>query len=286
MKQRWIILGATVIMMLTFSGRSSAEVEWNIQRTMKLDAPPIDMAVSQNGKWIYVLGDQGNIIIYSPDGRMNGKINVGRHIDKISVGPREDLLLLLSKNDRTVEVLSIDFIKQINVSGSPFKGPKDAPVVIAVFSEFQCTYCRQVASMLEQVLARNPDSVKVVFKHYPIPRHTYAAKAAAAAMAAAADGKFWEYHDRLFDKDVFGKLSDQKFLDIAKELGLDPKAFAVKMNDPRITTKVRSDSREGQLAGVRGTPTIFVNGKLLRNRSLNGFQEQIDKELAAARSKK
>jgi len=124
-------------MMLAFAGRSPAEVEWTIQRTFKPKAPPVDMAVSQNGKWIFVLSGQGNISIYSPDGRENGKINIGRHIDKISVGPREDLLLLMSTADRTVEVLAVDFVKQINVSGSPFKGLENAPVVIAVFSEFQ-----------------------------------------------------------------------------------------------------------------------------------------------------
>lgn len=286
MKRQWIIFLATVLMILAFAGQSPAEVEWDIQRTLKLDAPPVDVAVSLNGKWIFVLSDQGQIAIYSPDGRVNGRINIGRHIDKISVGPREDLLLLSSRADRTVEVLSIDFVKQINVNDSPFKGPKEAPVVIAVFSEFQCVYCRQVALMLDQVLAKNPDTVKIVFKHFPIQRHTFAAKAAAASMAAGTYGKFWEYHDRLYAKDVFGKLSDQKLLDVAVELGIDAKSFAKKMKDPKITAQVSRDSREGQVAGVRGTPTIFVNGRLLKNRSLEGFQEKIDQELAAARSKK
>ena len=147
-------------------------------------------------------------------------------------------------------------------------------------------YCQQLALLLEQVLEKNPATVKVVFKHFPIQRHTYAAKAATAAMAAGSYGKFWEYHDRLFDKDVFGKFSDQKFLDIAKELGIASKAFAEKMKDPKIAAQVGRDSREGQVAGVRGTPTVFVNGKLLKNRSLEGFQKKIDMELAAARSKK
>jgi protein-disulfide isomerase len=129
------------------------------------------------------------------------------------------------------------------------------------------------------VLKKNPGTVKVVFKNFPIQRHQFSAKAAAAALAAASRGKFWEYHDRLFARENYGKLNDQKFLDIAKSLGMNPQEFDTKMKDPEIRAKVQRDSAEGKRAGVRGTPTIFINGRLLKNRSLKGFQEQIDREL-------
>ena len=129
------------------------------------------------------------------------------------------------------------------------------------------------------MLKKNPGTVKVVFKNYPIPRHQFSSKAAAAALAAASRGKFWEYHDRLFAKENFGKLNDQKFLGIAKVLGMNPQEFDAKMKDPEVRAKVRRDFEEGQRAGVRGTPTIFVNGRLLKNRSLKGFQGSIDREL-------
>ena len=132
--------------------------------------------------------------------------------------------------------------------------------------------------LLEQVLEKNPDTVKLVFKHFPIQRHEFATKAAAAALVAGRRGKFWEYHDRLFEN--FDKLDDNKLLEIAKELGFDPQEFEKNMKDPEILAKVRQDSRDGHIAGVRGTPTIFINGRLLKDRTLTGFQALIDKELA------
>ena len=131
------------------------------------------------------------------------------------------------------------------------------------------------------MLKKNPGSVKVVFKNFPIQRHQFSSKAAAAALAAASIGRFWEYHDALFAKENFGKLNDQEFLDIAKVLGINPQEFDAKMKDPEIQAKVRRDFKEGQRAGVRGTPTVFVNGRLLKNRSLKGFQDSIDRELKA-----
>ena len=137
MKPKAIVILSTVLITAVFFSSALATVEWNIERTLNLEAPPLDVVVSLNGKWIFVLTDRGTILIYSPEGSLKEKIQIGEHIDQIQVGPKEDILLLKSKKNKTVQVLSIDFIKEINVSGAPFKGPADAPVVIAVFSEFQ-----------------------------------------------------------------------------------------------------------------------------------------------------
>ena len=132
--------------------------------------------------------------------------------------------------------------------------------------------------LLEQVLEKNPNTVKLVFKNFPLPRHLFATKAAAAALAAGRQGKFWEYHDRLFDN--YRNLSDEKFKEIAGELKLNQLEFEQGMKDPEILARVRRDSIEGKNAGVSGTPTIFINGRQLKNRTLPGFQALIDKELA------
>ena len=128
------------------------------------------------------------------------------------------------------------------------------------------------------MLEKNPDTVKLVFKNFPLQRHHFAAQAAQAALAAHSLGKFWAYHDRLFEN--FGKLDGGKFIQIARELGVDEQKFAAKMKDPEIVARVRRDAADGQKAGVGGTPTIFINGRLLKNRTLQGFQVVIDKELA------
>jgi hypothetical protein len=116
---------------------SDALVEWNIEKTLHLEKSPVDVAVSNDGSWIYVLTEQGDIAIYSGDGTLRDKISVDKDVDSIRVGPQEDILLLSSKKSKTVEILALDFIQEIDVSDSPSKGPADAPVEIAVFSDFQ-----------------------------------------------------------------------------------------------------------------------------------------------------
>jgi hypothetical protein len=120
-----------------FTANSFAVVAWDIQKTIKMDMPPVDVAVSEDGKRIFVLIETGEILIYTPDGKLQDKIGVGKHIDQIEVGPQEEMLLLKSRSNQTIEILAIDFVQNINISNSPFKGPADAPVVIAVFSDFQ-----------------------------------------------------------------------------------------------------------------------------------------------------
>ncbi len=131
--------------------------------------------------------------------------------------------------------------------------------------------------VLEQVLEKNPDKVKLVFKNFPLRNHKFAMPAATAALAAEKQGKFWEFHDLLF-KD-YNRLNEQKVKEIAQKLKLDMEKFEKDRKDPGIRTLISRDVSEGNRAGVRGTPTIFINGRLLRNRSPAGFQEMIEKAL-------
>lgn len=118
-------------------GQKPPFVEWNIHKTLQLDTQPLDVAVSKNGKSIFVLTKSGKILIFLSDGKLRGTIDVGNHVDQIKSGPGEEWLFLSSRKNKTVEILHVDFIQHIDISGSPFKGVKDAPVVIAVFTDFQ-----------------------------------------------------------------------------------------------------------------------------------------------------
>jgi len=102
-------------------------------------------------------------------------------------------------------------------------------------------------------------------------------KAAMAAVAAGKQGKFWEFHDRLFLE--YNKLSDQKIKDIAKSLGLNMTDFETQMKSPKIMTQIQKDIVDGRQASVTGTPTVFINGRRVRNWSQNGLQMLINKEL-------
>ena len=120
--------------------------------------------------------------------------------------------------------------------------------------------------------------MKLVFKNFPLRNHKFAWPAAIAALAANKQGKFWELHDQLYEN--YNRLSDQKIREIAQQVGLDMEKFDKDMKAPELKAIVERDFQEGARIGVRGIPTIFVNGRQLKNRSFQGFQEAIEKELA------
>lgn len=131
------------------------------------------------------------------------------------------------------------------------------------------------------MVEKNKDNVKLVFKNMPLQFHKMAVPAHKAAVAAGEQGKFWEFHDKLFELD---KLTNEAINKIAPELKLDMKKFTTDFNSPKITQKINKDLADAQAAGVTGTPTVFINGRKLQKKSLEGFQQMIDKELARLNS--
>jgi DNA-binding beta-propeller fold protein YncE len=126
-----------VLVIIGFSGNGICSVELNVQQTLKLEGTPVDVAVSPSGQSIYVLTDRGEILIYSADGSLRDRVEVSKTLSAISVGPRDDVLFLTDRAKGTIEVVTLDLVQNINVTGAPFKGPENAPVVIVVFSDFQ-----------------------------------------------------------------------------------------------------------------------------------------------------
>jgi len=116
------------------------------------------------------------------------------------------------------------------------------------------------------------DDVKLVIKNYPLKSHKFARKAAQAALAAKVQGKFWEYHHELFKN--YKSINDTKIQDIARELNLDMEKFN---QDQQI---INRDLQNGRRIGVRGTPTVYINGKRLSDRKLSGFTKMIEVELS------
>jgi protein-disulfide isomerase len=136
---------------------------------------------------------------------------------------------------------------------------------------------------LEQLLSKYPGKVKLVFKNFPIRSHKYALKAALAALAAGPQEKFWEFHNMLFEN--YNRLNDQKIQEIVGLLGLDETKFKEQQKNPTITERIRQDYEEGIRLGVRGTPTLFINGKKLRNRGMKSMEAVIEKELQKQQEK-
>jgi len=130
--------------------------------------------------------------------------------------------------------------------------------------------------LLEQVLKQNEGKVKIVFKNLPLKIHDLAQPAALAALAAGNQGKFWEYHDRLFAEK---KIKNGSFERIANELDLDIDQFKKDMQSSKLINHLRGDMIEAQQNGITSTPSIYINGRKLKKRSMSGFQELIDEEL-------
>jgi len=164
----------------------------------------------------------------------------------------------------------------------PSRGPDDAPVTIVEFSDYQCPFCGRAEPIVEQVLARYPDSVRLVYRHFPLDSiHPQARPAAIAAVCADAQGKFWEFHAKLFTSQR--DLSAEKLTEFANEVELDLAALDVCRESEEAAEIVAADYAAGQAAGTTGTPAFFVNGiKLTGARPLEDFVEVIDAELAKA----
>ena len=149
------------------------------------------------------------------------------------------------------------------------KGPEDAPITIVEFSDFQCPACRAVQPTLAQISQEFPDKVKIVYRHFPLDSiHPNARLAAQATEAALAQGKFWEFHDKLFlaqgEWDKIGNKDEllAKFAAYAEELKIDKQQFLEKIESQEIATIVQSDTEMGNSIPVQATPTFFVNGKM------------------------
>ena len=131
------------------------------------------------------------------------------------------------------------------------------------------------------MLKQYPKSVKVVFKNFPLSNHKFARKAAAAALAAERQGKFWEFHDELFKH--YRNLNDKKILDFAQKMGLDEAQFNKDRKDPEILGQINLDYEEGQKIEVKGIPAIFLNGRRISNRDIKNLKDMVEKQLEKTR---
>lgn len=149
------------------------------------------------------------------------------------------------------------------------RGAQAGTVTLVEFGDFQCPACGAYEPIVRKVLADNPTILKVVFRHFPLTQiHQNAMLAAKASESASLQGKFWEMHDIIYDnqKDWSGLLNARDvFVGYAKTLKLDTKKFETDLNNPDIEAKIMAEYAEGNKLGIQGTPTFFVNGKMISN---------------------
>ncbi|RLG72987.1 MAG: hypothetical protein DRO11_00865 [Methanobacteriota archaeon] len=170
----------------------------------------------------------------------------------------------------------------ISVDDDPALGDPNAPVVMVECSEYQCPYCRKYSldtfkKIREEYI--NTGKVRYVFRDFPLGFHQYAQKAAEAAECADEQGRFWEYHDMLFENAPRLSLDDLRRY--AEELGLDMEKFNACLDSGKYADEVQKDFQDCRAAGARGTPTFFINGEMVRGaQPIEKFREVIERKLA------
>lgn len=275
--KKWIPLLLCLGLQSPFVSPAQAAVEVSTIKSFKSAGSPLATTTSADGHLLFVLTTGGKVEIYEANGTIKDTITLDGPADSISSSPSGDQLTLSDKASGQIRLLAVNFIADIPAANSPFKGAEKAPVTVTVFSDFQCPYCAKVSPLLDQIVGQYPKEVKVVHKSFPLKSHQFAMPAAIAALAAHRQGKFWEMHDAIFAN--YASLSDEKLSEFAKNLGLDLDQFNKDRNDPRLQQEVEAELESGLKAEVRGTPTIFVNGRRVTSGGLEGIKALIDKEL-------
>ncbi len=171
-------------------------------------------------------------------------------------------------------------VHQIDVSSAAVLGNPNAPITVVEYSDFQCPYCARTAPDVKQIYEKYPDKVRVVYKHFPLGFHAAAKPAAVASVAAQDQGKFWEFHDVIFEATAKRQLSgsDEDMIKYAEQAGLDVERFKKDLASKKAEYEKIVDAhyKEGQRVDVRGTPTLYINGKKVKNRSVDGMSQEID----------
>lgn len=171
----------------------------------------------------------------------------------------------------------------VNIAGSPILGPKNAPVILVEFADYQCPYCQKVHADLEKLQKEFGDKLAIAFKDFPLPMHPFAEKAAEAARCAGVQGKFWEFHDKLFEDK---KLEPADLKQQAAALQLNTTQFDACLDSGAEAADVQRDRGEGNRLGLSGTPSFFANGHFFSGAmTYDALRDMVEQQLKAQQAK-
>jgi len=195
------------------------------------------------------------------------------------VAQYDQVLAELTRMEAKNKPLEADKIAKIAAGNVPAYGPADAKVTVVEFSDFQCPYCSLAATAVDEVKQKYGDRVRFVFRQFPLSFHKEAHLAAQASLAANAQGKFWEYHDKLFaNQKALGREDLEKY---AQEVGLDMGEFRKALDEGTYKATVDAELTLGGEVFVEGTPTMFINGERVANATdAAAISTALDKALA------
>ena len=187
------------------------------------------------------------------------------------------------RDSTTVVVMITPPKEEVAIGNAPVEGSRDAAVKVVEFADYECPYCRKVQPTIDKLRKQYGNRVAFAFKDFPLPMHKHAEKAAEAARCANAQGKFWDFHDKLFSAD---SLEIPEMKTYARSLNLDGAKFDKCLDSGGEAAGIQKDQAEGSRLGLTGTPTFFVNGHFISgNVSYETLQGLVDQELAAGATK-
>jgi len=279
-----IILCTTMLLPLTVTSQaapssySAGNLNWSVESSWSIPAKPVDIAQSLDNKRVFILGDDAKVYIFAPNGKQLGIMPVDPGVTAIDIAARGDMLFLANAQAKTYSAVDISFNQEIDITGAPVRGKLDAPVTLVLFSDFECPWCGRLEPVLTQLLEKNQDKLRIVFKHMPLAMHQYAESAALAAIAAQRQGKFWEMHDALFKSQQWNDTTVEK---TAETIGLNMEKFHADIASPEVQAQLAKDINDAQASNITATPSLFINTKPVRDRSLAAMQTMVDEALAA-----
>lgn len=167
-----------------------------------------------------------------------------------------------------------------DLHGRPSLGPPDAKITLVEFSDFQCSFCKQFELTLKKLEKNFPGKIWRVWRHYPLPMHETAERIHQASECAFEQGKFWEYHDKLFETQTAGGRDDASLVQLAQNLGLNKESFRQCLESGKYREVVKKDIAKGGQSGVSGTPAVFINGQRVEGaQPYESFEQMIKTKL-------
>ena len=218
--------------------------------------------------------DAGTFIVRE----INGKMKTDSETERAALESalRERLFTKYNAKFFVKEVAPV--VEKISTENQPSRGKINAPVTVVMFTDFQCPACSATHPVLQEVLSGYADKIRFVVRDYPLVEiHENAFRAAEAAAAANAQGKFFEYTDVLYQNQK--QLDDKSLVAYAAQIGLDAKRFEADLKSGRFAAEIQKDIGDGKALNLAGTPSVFVNGVKVRTLSADGFRRAISRAL-------
>ena len=256
---------------------ADAKIKFDMLKDIQLEDIPKDITFSRDGSTAYILGKK-SIMVYSvPEAKVTDSIPLTKAYSQIALSPDESTFYLTAKDAPQIAVIQYALINTIEVGKSPVIGAVKAPVTVTAFLDYQCPYCAKIYPLLQELLKKYPNDVRLVIKHNPLPMHKFAEKASLAAVAAAQQNKYEKVTELFFTN--FSTLNDETIRKHVQDAGADMQKFDKDIAGATVKDIMQQDQQAGRQARVRAVPTIYINGIVPKGRSIEVFSQMVEEEL-------